>query len=173
MKGWKSSRRRLGSFWRPEKWIREWEGCRGGCRGRGSRGGGSSLARCSVVRPKSIIWYSPMGIPRSTGAFIPAVPAVVRVGALQLERRTQWLHLKSRGSLLKFRNSKKHAKFEKVFLMVLTNQLIYLVNVKTMRKIFFSNYVFFSKSPNFTWKKSLVPFMSNFWGVLFHVFLKY
>ena len=33
--------------------------------------------------------------------------------------------------------------------MVLTNQLIYLVNVKTMRKIFFSNYVCFSKSPNF------------------------
>ena len=32
--------------------------------------------------------------------------------------------------------------------MVLTNQLIYLVNVKTMKKIF-SNYVCFSKSPNF------------------------
>ena len=32
--------------------------------------------------------------------------------------------------------------------MVLTNQLIYLVNVKTMRKIF-SNYVCFSKSPKF------------------------
>ena len=31
-------------------------------------------------------------------------------------------------------------------LMVLTNQLIYFVNVKTMRKIF-SNYVCFSKSP--------------------------
>ena len=33
--------------------------------------------------------------------------------------------------------------------MVLTNQLIYLVNIKTMRKIF-SNYVCFSKSLNFT-----------------------
>ena len=32
--------------------------------------------------------------------------------------------------------------------MVLTNQLIYLVNVKAMRKIF-SNYVCFSESPNF------------------------
>ena len=32
--------------------------------------------------------------------------------------------------------------------MVLTNQLIYLVNVKTIRQIF-SNYVCFSKSPNF------------------------
>ena len=32
--------------------------------------------------------------------------------------------------------------------MVLTNQLIYLVNVKTIRKIF-SNYVCFSKSSNF------------------------
>ena len=49
---------------------------------------------------------------------------------------------------LKFGLSEKHTKFEKIFLMVLTNQLIYLVNVKTMRKIF-SNYVCFSKSPNF------------------------
>ena len=50
---------------------------------------------------------------------------------------------------LKFGLSEKHTKFEKKFLMVLTNQLIYLVNAKTMRKIF-SNYVSFSKSPNFT-----------------------
>ena len=50
--------------------------------------------------------------------------------------------------LLKFGISEKHTKFEKIFLMILTNQLIYLVNVKTMRKIF-SNYVCFSKSPNF------------------------
>ena len=49
---------------------------------------------------------------------------------------------------LKFGLSKKHTKFEKIFLMVLTNQPIYLVNVKTMRKIF-SNYVSFSKSLNF------------------------
>ena len=51
---------------------------------------------------------------------------------------------------LKFEFSEKHTKFEKIFLKVLTNQLIYLVNVKTLRKIF-SNYVFFSKSPNFIW----------------------
>ena len=50
---------------------------------------------------------------------------------------------------LKFGLSEKHTKFEKIFLMGLTNQLIYLVNVKTIRKIF-SNYVCFSKSPNFT-----------------------
>ena len=37
---------------------------------------------------------------------------------------------------LKFGLSEKHTKFEKIFLMVLTNQLIYLVNVKTMRNIF-------------------------------------
>ena len=49
---------------------------------------------------------------------------------------------------IKFGLSEKHTKFEKKkILMVLTNQLIYLVNVKTMRKIF-SNYVCFSKSPN-------------------------
>ena len=51
-------------------------------------------------------------------------------------------------NVLKFGLSEKHTKFDKIFLMVLTNQLIYLVNVKTMRKIF-SNYVCFSKSPNF------------------------
>ena len=50
---------------------------------------------------------------------------------------------------VKFGLSEKHTKFEKIFLMVLTNQLIYLVNIKTMRKIF-SNYACFSKSPNFT-----------------------
>ena len=49
---------------------------------------------------------------------------------------------------VKFGLSEKHTKFEKIFLMVLTNQLIHLVNVKTMRKIF-SNYVCFSKSLNF------------------------
>ena len=41
--------------------------------------------------------------------------------------------------------SEKHTKFEKSFLMVLTNQLIY---VKSMRKIF-SNFVCFSESSNF------------------------
>ena len=43
-------------------------------------------------------------------------------------------------------------KIWKIFLVVLINQLIYLVNVKTMRKII-SNYVCFSKSPNFTYDK--------------------
>ena len=42
----------------------------------------------------------------------------------------------------------KQTKFDKIFLVVLTNQPIYLVKVKTTRKIF-SNYVRFSKSPNF------------------------
>ena len=42
--------------------------------------------------------------------------------------------------MLKFGLSENCTKFENVFLVVLTNQLIYLVNVKTMRKIF-SNYV--------------------------------
>ena len=42
--------------------------------------------------------------------------------------------------MLKFGLSENCTKFENIFLMVLTNQLIYLVNVKTMRKIF-SNYV--------------------------------
>ena len=50
---------------------------------------------------------------------------------------------------VKFGLSEKHTKFEKIFLMVLTNQLIYLVNVKTMRKIF-SNYVCFSENPNYS-----------------------
>ena len=36
-----------------------------------------------------------------------------------------------------FELSEKQTKFEKIFLIVLTNQLIYLLNVKTMRKIFF------------------------------------
>ena len=39
--------------------------------------------------------------------------------------------------LIMFGLSEKHTKFEKIFIMVLTNQLIYLVNVKTTRKIFF------------------------------------
>ena len=33
---------------------------------------------------------------------------------------------------IKFRLSEKHTKFKKIFLVVLTNQLIYLVNVKIM-----------------------------------------
>ena len=40
-------------------------------------------------------------------------------------------------SKVKFEISEKHTKFEKIFLMVLTNQLIYLSNVKTIRKFFF------------------------------------
>ena len=54
--------------------------------------------------------------------------------------------------LIKSGLSEKHTKFVKIFLMVLTNQLIYLVNVWTMTKIF-SNYVCFSKSLNFNWLK--------------------
>ena len=37
--------------------------------------------------------------------------------------------------LIKFGIFEKHTKFEKIFPMVLTNQLIYFVNIKTMRKI--------------------------------------
>ena len=49
--------------------------------------------------------------------------------------------------LIKLGLSEKCTKFEKIFLMVvLTNQLIYLISVKTMRKIF-SNDVCISKSP--------------------------
>ena len=54
----------------------------------------------------------------------------------------------SGSSSLKFGLSEKHTKFEKIFIMVLTNQLIYLVKVKTMKNIF-SNSVCFSKSLNF------------------------
>ena len=39
-------------------------------------------------------------------------------------------------SFLKLGLSEKHTKFEKIFFMVLTSQLIYLVNLKTTRKIF-------------------------------------
>jgi hypothetical protein len=50
---------------------------------------------------------------------------------------------------LKFELSEKHTQFEKIFLMVLKNRLIYLVYVKTMRKTFL-NYMCFSESLNFT-----------------------
>ena len=60
-------------------------------------------------------------------------------------------------SFLKFGLSQKLTKLKKIFLMVLTNQLIYLVNVKTMRKIFFSNYVCFSESPNFKKCQNVAP----------------
>ena len=50
--------------------------------------------------------------------------------------------------------------------MVLTNQLIYLVNVKTMRKIF-SNFVCFSESPNFTnGTKIKIVQDKQFWSTL-------
>ena len=49
--------------------------------------------------------------------------------------------------LVKFGLS-EHSKFDKIFPLVLTNQLIYYVNVKTTRKIF-SKFVCFSESPNF------------------------
>ena len=41
-------------------------------------------------------------------------------------------------ALIKFELSKKHTKSEKIFLMNLTNQLINLINVKTMRNVRFS-----------------------------------
>jgi uncharacterized membrane protein YgaE (UPF0421/DUF939 family) len=44
--------------------------------------------------------------------------------------------------------------------MALTNQLIYLVNVKTMRKIF-SNYVCFAQSPNFNSKEKTLKNEQN------------
>ena len=44
--------------------------------------------------------------------------------------------------------------------MVLTNQLIYLVNVKSMRKIF-TNFVCFSKSPNLTYQTWLWNFTNS------------
>ena len=47
---------------------------------------------------------------------------------------------------IKFGLSEKHTKFEKIFLVVLTNQLIYLGNVKTMKKIFFKLCVLLKKS---------------------------
>ena len=63
-----------------------------------------------------------------------------------------WLIIKSYRRqpprFVKFGLSEKHTKFEKIFLKVLTNQLIYLIYIKTMRNIF-SNYMCFSKSPNF------------------------
>ena len=62
--------------------------------------------------------------------------------------RLIWNHLVPFFKWINFGLSEKHTKFEKIFLTALTNQLIYLVNVKTMRKIF-SNYLCFSKSPNF------------------------
>ena len=56
---------------------------------------------------------------------------------------------------IKFGLSEKLTKFEKIVLMVLTNQLIYLVNVKTMRTIF-SNFVSFSKSLNFNKLRNII-----------------
>ena len=47
---------------------------------------------------------------------------------------------------IKFGLSEKHTKFEKIFLIFLTNNLIYLVNVKTIRKIFFKFCLLLRKS---------------------------
>ena len=71
--------------------------------------------------------------------------------------------------MLKFGLSEKHTKFEKICLMVLTNQLIYLVNVKTIGQIF-SNYACFSKSSNFKVYAyapvvyTVVLFKATFWN---------
>ena len=56
--------------------------------------------------------------------------------------------------LVKFGLSEKHSKFEKILLVVWTNQLIYLVNVKTMRKIFFKLFVLLKKSELYTYNWS-------------------
>ena len=68
-----------------------------------------------------------------------------------------WHHLSSRLNFFRSGSglSEKHAKFEKIFLMVLTNQLIYLVNFRTMRKIF-SNHVCFTESTNFIYIKGFI-----------------
>ena len=47
---------------------------------------------------------------------------------------------------VKFGLSEKHTNLKKIFLMVLTNQLIYIVNVKTMRKILIKLRVLLKKS---------------------------
>ena len=75
----------------------------------------------------------------------------VVIGTRCFKFLTQALNISYEFGRLKFGLSKKHTKFEKMFLMILTKQLIYLVNVKTMRKIFL-NYVCFSESPNFNGK---------------------
>ena len=63
--------------------------------------------------------------------------------------------------------SEKHTKFEKIFLMVLTNQLIYLVNVKTMRKIFFKLCVLLRKSGFYlTMYSADLPNQSKYFGCL-------
>ena len=64
--------------------------------------------------------------------------------------------------MIKFGLSEEHTKLEKIFHMVLTNQLIYFVNVKTMRKMF-SNYVYFSKSPNFIRKEPRASSILALW----------
>ena len=56
--------------------------------------------------------------------------------------------------ILKFGLSEKHTKFEKIFLMVLANQLIYLVNIKTMRKIFFKLCVLLKKPKHYRYLQS-------------------
>ena len=68
--------------------------------------------------------------------------------------RLEALDLKFKNPLEVSRIKVRTQNLRKIFLMVLTNQLIYLVNAKTMRKIF-SNYVCFSKSPNFKKRKIL------------------
>ena len=49
---------------------------------------------------------------------------------------------------VKFGLSEKHTKFDNIFLMVLTNQLTYLVNVKTIRMVAHI-FVAFSEKLNF------------------------
>ena len=62
---------------------------------------------------------------------------------------------------LKFGLSEKHTKFDKIFLMVLTNQLIYLAgNVKTIRKIL-SIFVAFLDNMHFDLKNDVQNLKSS------------
>ena len=56
-----------------------------------------------------------------------------------------WWHLSGQCQI-KFGFSEKHTKFEKIFLVVLTLQLICLVNDKTHEEEFFKLFVFLKKS---------------------------
>ena len=66
--------------------------------------------------------------------------------------------------LLKFGLSEKYTKFENIFLMVLTNQLIYLVNVKNHEEDFFKLCVLLKKSElyDFFISSKLVLFVKVF-----------
>ena len=70
----------------------------------------------------------------------------------------------------KFGLSEKHTKFEKIFLIVLTKQLIYLVNVKTMRKIFFKLCVLLKRSELWLCFNVCTSTRSNIFLLFYRVF---